>query len=779
MTARGMAPAAGALLWASVAAAQATGTDSTSGPRQNALPPGAARELEELEQSLAAPAAGAPAPTAPADAAERAAASDEGSAPGDEVVVHAARVRRAPGSLHVVGPEVLERFKYDDPNATLQLVPGVYVRHEDGFGLRPNIGIRGAISDRSKKVALLEDGVLFAPAPYSAPAAYYFPLIGRMSSVEVIKGPSAVEYGPQTVGGAVDLHTLPIPAAFGGFVDVAGGQYGFGKLHAAVGSADRDTGFLIEGIHLESTGFKDLPGGEGTGFHRNELMFKGDHRFGFSEGDRSQRLSLKLTYSDESSNETYLGLTDADFERDPRRRYGASRGDKMGWHRLSGVLSHEAQLSSAVSLRTTAYRHDLDRSWNKVNHFATAALFEVVSEPDTARNAPFVDILEGSADAVEPEQLLFIGPNQRRYVSQGVQSELSLSARTGDIQHEVVVGARLHHDAVRRRHSETAYEIRGGEPGSSVGAPVLTTLNRADTLAVSAHASDELRWRDLTLTPGVRLEVMSSRFVERMNPSAADGERTVTVLLAGLGAHYALSPSFGVLAGAHRGMSPPAPGTGDSVDPEISLNYEVGARYLSGFRRLELIGYFSDYQNLTNICTLSGGCAEENLDVQFDAGRARIYGAEALVEESILTPWFRVPVSLSYTLTRTEFLETFQSQDSIFGDVEAGDEMPYVPEHQGRASVGVVGDVLGGYVAATYTGRMRERSGAGPLDRTLATDELLSVDVGLSAEPWGWLSLYANLRNALDAQVIASRRPYGARPNPPRWLQVGAKVSFE
>ena len=88
----------------------------------------------------------------------------------DEVVVLVERIRRAPGSVHVIGEEALERYKYDDPHATLQLVPGVYVRQEDGFGLRPNIGIRGAISDRSSKLALMEDGVPFGPAPYSAPS---------------------------------------------------------------------------------------------------------------------------------------------------------------------------------------------------------------------------------------------------------------------------------------------------------------------------------------------------------------------------------------------------------------------------------------------------------------------------------------------------------------------------------------------------------------------------------------------------------------------------------
>ena len=106
---------------------------------------------------------------------------------------------------------------YDNPEKVVtKSVSGVYARGEDGFGLRPNIGIRGVNPDRSKKITLMEDGLLFAPAPYAAPAAYYFPLITRMELVRVIKGPGAVSFGPQTIGGAIDLVTRSIPGRRGG-----------------------------------------------------------------------------------------------------------------------------------------------------------------------------------------------------------------------------------------------------------------------------------------------------------------------------------------------------------------------------------------------------------------------------------------------------------------------------------------------------------------------------------------------------------------------------------
>ncbi|MEC8022332.1 MAG: TonB-dependent receptor plug domain-containing protein, partial [Myxococcota bacterium] len=64
------------------------------------------------------------------------------------------------GSTHSVDEAELEAFEYNNSEAVLGKVPGVTIRTEDGYGLRPNIGIRGANSDRSKKVTLMEDGIL-------------------------------------------------------------------------------------------------------------------------------------------------------------------------------------------------------------------------------------------------------------------------------------------------------------------------------------------------------------------------------------------------------------------------------------------------------------------------------------------------------------------------------------------------------------------------------------------------------------------------------------------
>jgi Fe(3+) dicitrate transport protein len=122
-----------------------------------------------------------------------------------------ADARKIAGSGTVISNEDLQKTIDTDIHKILSAVPGVYFRTEDGYGLRPNISIRGTSIDRSAKVTLMEDGVLIAPAPYTSASAYYFPTSGRINSVEVLKGPSSISAGPSTIGGAINLISTPIP----------------------------------------------------------------------------------------------------------------------------------------------------------------------------------------------------------------------------------------------------------------------------------------------------------------------------------------------------------------------------------------------------------------------------------------------------------------------------------------------------------------------------------------------------------------------------------------
>lgn len=768
------------------AAAPAVAPGSEVAPRSEDIPVVPATQPSSVEgvTEPAAAVTGEPAP-APAAAVEPpAAALDPASAEASivepeedgtiEVTVVGTRIAKTAGSAHVLKPQQLERFEYDDPHAALLQVPGVYVRQEDGVGLRPNISLRGVNSDRSKKVTLMEDGILFAPAPYSAPAAYYFPILTRMSNVRVIKGPSSVAYGPQTVGGAIDMVTRAIPSRPAGYLDLGFGQFGYGKAHGYAGASDAQTGFLIEGVHLQSTGFKQLGDDLDTGFNRNEWMVKASHILD-PTADVTHEFRIKLGYSDEVSNETYLGLSDADFADNPDLRYPASALDQMSYHRTALLASHVLQVGNDFSLTTTAYRQDFDRTWTKLNGLRGASVAAVLSDPLTADNAGFYAVLRGAADSEGGADTLLIGPNRRTYVSQGVQTLLESAFHTGPLGHRFEAGLRLHYDSIERRHSQSGYLMSDGGLLPEETPTEVTVTNEGSALALSAHVLDAITWGDLTLTPGLRMELIRSQV--RDHRTQAEASDTQVVPLPGVGAFYNLTADFGVLAGVYRGFSPAVVDDeqGGSAEPEFSVNYEAGARYATRRSRAEVIAFLNDYSNLTNICTFSSGCTLDDLDQQFDGNAVNIYGVELYGEHTFRLGRFSLPLTAAYTYTRSRFLSSFESSDPTFGTVEEGDELPYVPRHQFNTTAALQHRSGGIVVGLTYTSVAREQAGGGSLASVQTTDSLLWLDVGASLKVLDEVELYANVRNLFDRRAIVSRRPFGARPNAPRTVQVGIK----
>ena len=718
-------------------------------------------------------------PTEPASAE----GTDDSEDPLDDLATIVVRADggapRTPGSAHVVDEEELERQEHDDIHRIVAAVPGVYVRGEDGFGLRPNIGIRGANSDRSAKISLMEDGVLFGPAPYAAPAAYYFPMSTRMVGVEVFKGAAATQYGPNTVGGVLNLVTRSVPTnGVDWAADIAGGPRRTGKLHGWIGVGDDRGGVLLEGVHLSTDGFKHLPSGGPTGFVRQEGMLKARL---LSDPDRATQhtLGLKLGGAREISNETYLGLTEADFEVDPYQRYAASELDRMQWHRLQAELSHEVHRGDALSVRTVAYYHDLDRQWFKLNSFAGGpAIGDLLAADGGGQAAVYTDILRGEQDSVTADQRLMIGTNDRRFRASGLQTRAVLTTGEDGWTSRLDMGARLHLDDVVRVHTQLAHDMVDGMPVAA-DLPLETTLDSHDqALAGSAHVHEDLALGPVRVLAGSRVEVI--RTSHRTRDGLVKEAQTRAVLLPGAAVHAQPNDWLGVFGGVHRGFSPVAPGQAADVRPELSWNTEAGMRAQRHASRVELIGFFDDYSNIAGQCTFSGGCADDQVGQQYNGGSAIVWGAEALAAGERPLRWGEVVLDgqLTYTYTDTRFRTDFVSGFPQYGRVSVGDRFPYVPQHQAAGRLTVDSPRASLTTAATWRSSMRDSAGAEPLDAQAAPiPAVLIVDLAGDVRLSEQVRLYGTLGNALNATYISSWRPFGARPGRPRQAMVGLKIT--
>ncbi len=696
----------------------------------------------------------------------------------EEVLVTGGRdaIRTLAGSATFIDEETISKFDRADLNELLGQVPGVYIRFEDGYGLRPNIGIRGATSERSQKITLMEDGMLIAPAPYSAPAAYYIPNVNRMAAVEVFKGPAAIEYGPHTVGGALNLVTPNIPAKAGGEIDAAFGNNEFRKGRFVYGGRNEQFGFRLDALFFGADGFKELDSGGSTGFDRSDVNLRAQWRSDPSSAF-PQQLDLKLGYADEDSDETYLGLTDSDFDDNPVRRYVASDHDHFQSRHEQAHLLHNIEFGGGLNLFTTVYMNRFDRSWNKFDGFIDGPSPSLVlAYPDIFLSE--IALLRGEAvsDVTNESTIIDVTNNDRQYGSQGLETRLGYVVDLGEVEHDIKVGLRYHHDYVDRDH-----KVRGllmtevGLASDGLGERYKKALNHAETTAWSAFIRDQLSFGKWNVNLGLRYEDIDGHFDDELN--STNTRTTTSVLLPGVGVFYQYNDWFGLLAGVNKGFSPAGPSAGEGVNPEQSVNYEYGVRITRDALRADLIGFFSDYSNLLGRCRASdSGC---DVGQEFNGGKVEIAGAEFTL--NYVADWFErvsFPIDLTYTYTESAFQNSFQSGFPQWGLVRAGDELPYIPEHQGRMQVGVAGYRWSVDLAVKYIGQMREMPGQDSYGPGRSTRSLTTIGLAGSYAFTSNLTLRLIGENLTDQQEIVSRRPFGARPNTPRTIRVGFNYRF-
>lgn len=715
----------------------------------------------------------------------------------DRIVVTATKVqaRQVAGSVQVIDADTLDQHSYGDVNRILRQVPGLNIVEEEGFGLRPSIGIRGSGTDRNAKIAVLEDGAPIAPAPYSAPSAYYFPRMPRMYSVEVTKGPAAIKYGPQTVAGAVSMLSTPIPGAPGsgiaGKADLFGGEFGTLRGHGLVGGVIDtggafDVGLSLETLQERSDGFKRLDSGGDTGFEIQDYVVKVALRS--AEGaTRAQSLEFKWQYSDEHSDETYLGLTLDDFRADPYRRYRASQLDSLDVLHHTYQATHRIDFRPGLDLTTIAYHTRTERAWYKLNDVRNAAntgfvsLSAVLGDPGVFPTE--YAALSGMSSA---PGALRVRNNAREYYATGVQSVLGAGFDVGAARHEVEVSLRYHRDEEDRFQQDDRYQTSGGVMLlTSAGAPGSQDNRVGAAEAWSFFLRDTIEWDRLTLAPGLRYENISLRQTRygSADPGRSIGpatvlNSTVDVLLPGLGATYGFGSDWKLVGGIYRGFVNPSPGS--FADAETSWNYEAGVRFDRGFTSLEAIAFLVDYDNLVGTCTAStgGGC---NIGDQFDGGTARVHGLEfvaAFDAAALLGTRWSVPLSAVYSWTAGEFTSSFNSSFSEWGNVTAGDELPLVPEHQLTLNLGIEATEWRLFMSMNRVEATRSRAGSGAVPVTERVDGRTLFDLSGEYRLSAGMRLFGSVQNLTDEVYNVAFRPSGARPGAPRTYIAGLKMRF-
>ena len=667
-----------------------------------------------------------------------------------------ATLRRLPGVLNVVDASTLANAQVFTATEALRKVPGVNVRDEEGFGLRPNIGIRGLNPTRSAKVLLLEDGVPFTIAPYGDNASYYHPPIERFESIEVLKGSGQIAYGPVTIGGVVNYLTPEVPERTTGLVRLAFGSRDYANLSGYAGTMKGRFGASLDYMRKQGEGARE-------NVHSRLDDVTGKIQWLVSE---DHTLVVKGNFYGENSTVTYSGLTEAEYADDPRQNpFG---NDAFAGDRTGATATWRGRIAGALVMTTNLYRSSFARDWWRQSSTS--------SQRPNGRSDPACGGMANLQTTCGNEGRL------REYTFWGLEPRFRATPTVFGVTSETDFGVRLHVEEQDR------LQRNGETPTARDG--VLVESNLRENRAVSGFVQNRFLLGALTITPGLRIEDIAYDRTNRLTSVA--GDTSMTAVLPGLGAAFAPGSTWTVFGGIHRGFAPPrtediidnTTGGVVELDAELSWDAELGARYTGRGVSADVAYFRMDYENQIVPASLAGGVGA----TLTNGGETRHQGVEVsgrLDSAAFTGRSHNVYTRVAYTaLPTAKFTGVRYSSVAGAGAVSVtGNRLPYAPEHllswtvgyQNLSGLDLQAELV--HVSDQYGDDLNSATPSADGQRGLLPAYTIWNVVASYAVPRWRSALFVAIKNAGDTIYVADRSR-GLLPGPPRLVQAGLRARF-
>ena len=230
--------------------------------------------------------------------------------------------------------------------------PGISVWESDGSGIQLGVASRGLSPNRSWEFNVRMDGYDITPDPMGYPEAYYTPPMEVVDRIEIIRGASSLQYGPQ-FGGLMNF-ILRKPDISTKLVVESQNTTGNNGLFSSFNYVGGTSGRLSYTTYYQKR--------MGNGWRQNSY-FNTDH----SHGELSYALSNKLkigaqmTYMYTQSQQAG-GLTDAAFAQNAQQSLRSRNWFSNPWLIYALTADYIINPESKLSLKyfgTTAERSSI------------------------------------------------------------------------------------------------------------------------------------------------------------------------------------------------------------------------------------------------------------------------------------------------------------------------------------------------------------------------------------------------------------------------------------
>ncbi len=221
----------------------------------------------------------------------------------------------------------------DNPRQVLGRVPGSNYSETEGEGFPSNgIGFRGLNPTQSIETNTRQNGYNITADIYGYPESYYLPPLEAVERIEIIRGASALEFGPQ-FGGVVNyiIKDAPTGKPFEFSTEQTGGSYGLLSSFNSIGgtSGKWDYYAFVKGEY--SNGWRP---------NSDYEQIEGFARLEYAATDK---LKIGLEYS-LLQNQMHMpgGLDDAEFNKNSDQSFRSRNWITSPWNILTLIAEYKA-----------------------------------------------------------------------------------------------------------------------------------------------------------------------------------------------------------------------------------------------------------------------------------------------------------------------------------------------------------------------------------------------------------------------------------------------------
>lgn len=644
-------------------------------------------------------------------------------------------VSKIPGAAVIVDQEQIQKFIPTSTEDILKRVSGVYVKPEEESAVVANIGMRG-ISSQDYKTLILEDGVPVAPGLFVGNGRYYNPRVQRMDSIEVLKGSSALRYGPSNIGGVINYRTKQ--PKDGALVDLSIGSWDTYETTVELGgsSPNKDSNFGAILSWAKSDGFMD------KGYEMKDAVIKA----GTAIGD-NQWLGVKFTHYENDANISYRGQFLGEYH--AKKKNNPAPDDWFLTERNSFDINHRWNINADTELQTLVYWSEMNRDYWRYSTNGAAS--------QAAGRWIYTDSLNG---------------NNRAFERVGAETRLVAKHNLFNIPSEAEIGLRLMNE---KMDDVTINATRATPRTGKIGKDTKDTAK-----SVALYAQNRLDITDqLSVTPGLRVERYEQQREDKLKSETV--KTSNTEVMPGLGVTFQLVPAVQLYGSVYKAFSPASNGdslsgmTDQKLDAETAVSWELGLRGQQDIFKYELTAFRMDFDN--QIIP-----ANSNSDFQTtNGGKTFNQGLESAISVE-LENGFDVFANVTWVADAQFKGDRYNKNGTLKS--KDGDRVPYTPEWVANLGFGYSYAGLRTQLSANYMGsQFTDELNTKPIVESTSgffTGKLnayTTVDLTSRYTLNDQVEFYGAVKNLEDKRYMASLRN-GIYVGPERSFEAGVRYRF-